>query len=167
MKPLIILITLLSLAEVGFGADALDFWTLQSAAPTTNQLSAVTYGNGEFVAVGDAGTIVTSPNGVAWTSRNSGTTNWLGSVAYGNGRFVAVGNATLTSPDGIGWTSRDFVSGVSSVTYGNGLFVAVGYRIFTSPDGITWTWRSDYGMTNWLASVAFGGYGQFVAVGSK
>jgi hypothetical protein len=35
----------------------------------------VTYGNGLFVAVGDGGTILTSPDGVTWTAQTSGTSN--------------------------------------------------------------------------------------------
>ena len=41
---------------------------------TTKSLYGVTYGNGEFVAVGIDGTILTSSdNGTTWTSRTSGT----------------------------------------------------------------------------------------------
>jgi hypothetical protein len=40
----------------------------------------VTYGNGLFVAVGQFGTILTSPDGVNWTQRTSGTSNWLSSA---------------------------------------------------------------------------------------
>jgi len=95
--------------------------------------------------VGVSAPILTSPDGTAWTLRNSGTSNDLRSVAYGNGLFVAVGEdgAILTSPDGASWTQR--TSGTSNrlrgVTYGNGLFVAVGDRgaILTSPDGVNWT----------------------------
>jgi hypothetical protein len=60
----------------------------------------VTYGNGLFVAVGEWGTILTSPDGVTWTARTSGTSNLLYDVTYGNGTFVAVGEwgTILTSP---------------------------------------------------------------------
>jgi hypothetical protein len=51
----------------------------------------VTYGDGQFVAVGSLGTILTSTDGTVWTTRNSGTTIYLISVTYGNGQFVAVG----------------------------------------------------------------------------
>jgi PAS domain S-box-containing protein len=40
---------------------------------TEDFLSGVTYGNNQFVAVGAVGTIVTSPDGIAWTNRTSGT----------------------------------------------------------------------------------------------
>jgi hypothetical protein len=65
-------------------------WT-QRASVADNGLYGVTYGNGLFVAVGDVGTILTSPNGVRSTEQASGTSNSLYGVTYGNGRFVAVG----------------------------------------------------------------------------
>jgi hypothetical protein len=72
--------------------------------------------NGLFVAVSNTGTIsdrvMTSPDGITWTSRTSAADNAWTSVTYGNGVFVAVssnsgtGNRVMTSPDGITWTSR-------------------------------------------------------------
>ncbi|WP_019551589.1 hypothetical protein [Thermus scotoductus] len=60
----------------------------------------MTYGNGLFVAVGDRGAILTSPDGVNWTRLTSPTRYSLSSVTYGNGLFVVVGEggAILTSP---------------------------------------------------------------------
>ena len=101
-------------------------------------LDGVTYGNGLFVTVGEAGLINTSTDGIYWTERHTGTYSILFGVTYGNGLFVTVGNSTiLTSSDGISWTQR--YSGTShfflKVTYGNGLFVTVGNSgtIHTSP----------------------------------
>ena len=121
----------------------------------------MTYGNGTFVAVGGslsfnggfAGTILTSPDGITWTSRIQGailSEVVLGSVTYGNGTFVSVGakyvipgcefliceedvpqsigNIMLTSSDGSTWTSPLSPSpGFYSVTYVNGTFIAFGY----------------------------------------
>ena len=71
-------------------------WHLRNPLPQGSNLSGVAYGNGTFVAVGDTGTILTSPDGVAWDSRTSGTSNLLVGVTYGNGTFVAVGsNGTI------------------------------------------------------------------------
>ena len=73
-------------------------------------------------------TILTSPDGVTWTARNSGTTTNLNAVIWGGGQFAAVGRTILTSPDGVTWTSENAgtshsLSGVAS----NGRqFVAVG-----------------------------------------
>jgi len=107
----------------------------------------VTFGNGLFVAVGGSGSgnrVMTSPDGITWTSRTSASDNEWFSVIYGNGLFVAVArycssNCVMTSPDGITWTSRIAANNYwYEVTYGNGLFVAVGSagtgnRVMTSP----------------------------------
>src|SRR5690606_27701947 len=85
-----------------------------------------------FVAVAYNGTnrVMTSPDGITWTSRTAGENNW-NSITYGNDIFVAVAtdgtNRVMTSPDGITWTSRAAAEDNQwrSVTYGNGLFVAV------------------------------------------
>ena len=53
----------------------------------------VVYGNGTFVAVSNSGTgnrVMTSPDGITWTSRASAADNNWSSVTYGNGTFVAV-----------------------------------------------------------------------------
>ena len=74
----------------------------------------VTYGNGLFVAVcsmdfeyNTCGTLMTSSDGVTWTSRTSATSSEWESVTYGNGLFVAVDGssnaAMMVSPDGMNW----------------------------------------------------------------
>jgi photosystem II stability/assembly factor-like uncharacterized protein len=137
---------------------------------------------GLFVAVGDNGTILTSPDGTTWTQRTSppspfGARVHLYDVTYGNGLFVTVGgdNGTiLTSPDGTTWAKRNSMTSndLYGVTYGNGLFVTVGeYGTFlTSPDGTTWTKSpSDASATAagppGLAPRIYYGNGLFVAVG--
>ena len=75
----------------------------------------------KYMAVGDYGTLLTSPDGTTWNPIDSGTANKLNGVTYGNETFMTVGdNGTLlTSPDGTTWTSR--TSGTSQnllgVTY--------------------------------------------------
>ncbi len=103
-------------------ADPLDNWHWRNPLPQGNDLYAVVYGNGTFVAVSVDGTILTSPDGVTWTQRDSGVTRApLYGVTYGNNTFVAVGQyyasntytaVILTSPDGVTWTQRN--SGVSA-----------------------------------------------------
>jgi predicted RecA/RadA family phage recombinase len=122
---------------------------LVAPPPRTTSGNSVTYGNGLFVAVAywsatANNRVMTSPDGITWTSRTSAADNEWQSVTYGNGLFVAVaasgsGNRVMTSPDGITWTSRTSAADNEwqSVTYGNGLFVAVaqsgtGNRVMTS-----------------------------------
>jgi uncharacterized protein YmfQ (DUF2313 family) len=154
-------------------------WTLRSN-PSTGTLQAVWYGNGLWVAVGEFGTVMTSPDGITWTTR----TQPLGSityncVAYGNGLWVAInaGNKIITSPDGITWTARSegSTTGVQGVLYANSLWIAVGNNadgtpyIITSTDGITWTRTTSVpakAIGNGLAELAYSSLmGKWVTVG--
>ncbi|MEW6118085.1 MAG: hypothetical protein AB1553_14480 [Nitrospirota bacterium] len=144
---------------------------------TTNDLYGVTYNpdNNTFVAVGEAGTIVTSSfdelGNLAWNSQTWATGANLNRITKGNGLFVAVGNSgtILYSGDGTTWSSA--VSGTTEnlyrVLYENGLFVAVGANgaITTSSDGSTWT-AATSGTTNNLRGITYGN-GIFVAVGDS
>lgn len=108
------------------------------------------------VAYGANNRVMTSPDGITWTQRNSPAVDveWW-AVAYGAGLAVAVargpstGNKIMTSPDGITWTSRaapDNAKRFRDVIYSREreLFVAVGHAgaCITSPDGINWTARA-------------------------
>lgn len=83
-------------------------------------LRKVATGNGTFVAVGDGGLILSSPDGITWTPRTSGITRVLNGVAFGGGVFVAAGyqnsvpGVILTSPDGTSWTDTS-----SGTNFGN------------------------------------------------
>src|SRR5206468_4335646 len=89
------LIFLLICTQIGLAEDPLDTWTWRSPLPTPLPLRAMTYGNGQFVAVGynndGSAPILTSADGVTWVQRHSGTAEALNGIAYGNGQFVAVG----------------------------------------------------------------------------
>lgn len=137
-------------------------WQAASSSVTVD-LHAVTFGNGQFVAVGDRGTILTSPDGFAWTSRTSTVTNSLRGIAWGTNAYVAVGfeGTVVRSTNGVLWTKQ--TTGISralpllGIGYGLGKYVAVGYEkwILNSPDGITWTERNfSSGSINPLANVA-------------
>jgi RHS repeat-associated protein len=129
------------------------------------------YTNGTLLAVGAAGTILASQDGIGWTPRTSGTTQNLNSIAFGGGVFVAVGAAgtILTSSDGLTWTARTSgtANELKSVTFGSGQFVAVGLSgtVLTSANGTAWTVRTS-GTTNVLYGVVCG-YGNYVAVGAS
>jgi len=131
----------------------------------------VTYGKGLFVSVGESGIILTSSDGISWSTKTSGTSEYLRGVTYGNGLFVTVGweGTILTSSNGTSWTKR--TSGTSNrlwgITYGNGLFVTVGYEgtILTSTDGNSWTERTS-GTSKFLREVTYG-KGLFVTVGGR
>ncbi|MEO7426128.1 MAG: hypothetical protein ABI036_13150 [Fibrobacteria bacterium] len=98
------------------------------------------------MAVGDS--ILTSPDGIAWTSLSSGTSNSLLSVAWTGKQIVAVGDSgtILTSPDGTNWNliSSNTQVSLRSITWTGTQLVTVGDMgtILTSLDGITWVTRN-------------------------
>jgi hypothetical protein len=125
----------------------------------------------KFVAVGDAGILLTSSNGADWISQVSHTTRRLRGVTAGNSEYVVVGEAgtILTSLDGVVWTtqSSNCTETLRGVAAAPGRFVAVGgdsaAKIFTSKDAITWS-QATVNVSDTLRGVAYGPAG-FVAVG--
>ena len=146
-------------------------WTLRHRYPPTGHHS-IAFGNGLFVATGWNGVLMTSPDGVTWTERESGTSVSLNGTAYGNGRFVVVGHndtqsAILTSPDGTTWTLENVQNfQFDGAIFVNGRFVAHNFRTpYVSEDGIGWT-TGDSFLSSEMEDLAYGN-GLFVAVGGQ
>ena len=94
------------LKGVAFGAPQLAYlYSIQNGYNTTN-LPAAT-----FVAVGVNGILLTSLDGVTWTTQNPIPSNSLNAVTYGH-QFIAVGegNSIFTSIDGITWVATQHYS---------------------------------------------------------
>jgi len=144
-------------------AGPLDQWHWRKPEPTPNTLLSVTYGGGKFVAVGDAGTIVTSAEGTAWSLSASGTSAYLRGVTFGDGMFLAVGEGgtILTSSNGVDWTARDSgtTNDLCAATFGHDLFAVVGASgtITTSRDGVVWDARQPAVLSeSTLTSIVYG-----------
>jgi hypothetical protein len=144
-------------------------WTKSTLAtfPNGANFSAVTFGNGMFVATDDDnGTIFTSTDGIVWTDRNV-TSSGLSAVAYNNGLFVAAGaNAVIVSPDGTNWTPESDPNGNHgyAVTYGSGTWLDVGNtglgtpaEMITSTDVVNWVDQSGAVNVALGGAVYFGG----------
>lgn len=160
-------------------------WTVVATDPdlssTLNGLRHAEFPNPLKIAVGDAGSVLSSNDGLAWTRENSGTDQTLNGLAIreNNGvanRVVAVGaNGTiLFSDDGKAWSPATISVPVSTnladVSYGNGTFVAVGAggTILTSTGGDNWDVGNSAGFQLDLHGVTFGMVDNsplFVAVG--
>lgn len=117
-----------------------SFW--KNITETDNR-TAVCFGNGLFISVGEKGKISTSADGITWNAANSGVAGNLTRVVYANGLFIAVGEdgALLTSANGQDWNIRNSTTtqDLYGVTYGNGTFVIVGdHMVLTSVTGSTW-----------------------------
>ncbi|MCX6951137.1 MAG: hypothetical protein NTV51_02985, partial [Verrucomicrobia bacterium] len=141
----------LCLLLAGLAARAQEQWLARPSGVTV-PLWGVAYGAGQWVVVGEQGTILTSSDGLAWTKRDSGfPARWLTAVTYANGLWVAVGGTApasdrlglvLISYDGVSWVPRVTAGArLNNIAYGNGVFVAVrdlgGTRV--SLDGLAWS----------------------------
>ena len=116
-------------------------WTERHSgvAGSYSWIRGVTWGGGQFVAVGNRGLVLTSTDGVTWTRRSWLQYNLLLDVTWGSNQYVAVGGhgTILTSQDALEWTERyswPYIY-LDGVTWGNSQFVAVGSGgiILTSP----------------------------------
>ncbi|RKP47897.1 hypothetical protein D7Z26_22040 [Cohnella endophytica] len=166
-----------------------EVWNRESPYPTAQNLSSITYGDNQFVALGSNGELLTSPDGKDWTAKTTVGNNdvYLSAIAYGNGVYAAVGSSTMgngavlyTSVDGGNqWTKKSYAGymvSFSDIVYAGGKFVAVGgvrdmgmisqgkSVVLTSSDGENWD-KKEFG-TKPLYGVAFNN-NKFVAVGDK
>ncbi len=154
--------TVTSSGDSGGGGAAT--WTQRSSG-TAYSLDSVAYGNGMFVAGGFGNTIISSTDGITWTSRSS-TTDAKPDANYyqvtglawsaSTNRFIAVGDRSVinnsippllaTSPDGITWTRASLASGtyigatlLDVTTDSAGITVVGPGYVFYSTDGVAWT----------------------------
>src|SRR5437762_12634742 len=101
LKLRLLIFVLLIGTQIGRATDPLDTWTWRYPLPPRVSLLAVTYGNGQFVAVGNRGVILTSTDRVNWVQRffNSEkpspqvSPGYLSAITYHDGQFVAVGSS--------------------------------------------------------------------------
>jgi len=158
------------LGPVNVSSDGTNWTTTFLPSPynslTHNGYPAMTYGNGVYVLAGDTNnvaSILTSPNGVTWTSRGFfGATipgGPITSIAYGAGEFVAVGTndgLEYTSTTGTGnWFKRS-IPGGSQITFCGNLFLVpfTSNSDLISADGIHWT-MANTGLTNQLGNIIY------------
>ena len=149
--------------------DPLDAWDRISAPGLTEDLHAVCFGLGKFVAVG-ASVSASSADGKVWSRSTSANSTFYGyAITASASRFVAVGFGIYSSIDGVTWTNVSPARNERSVgvAYGNGRFVAVGDEgiIWSSADGLLWTVVQLASRKN-LEDVQFNG-SSFLAVGES
>lgn len=162
-----------TISATPYNASAGSYWHTGATGSAAN-LSGVGYtslttcGNiatisstGSFAAVGAGGAILTSPDGISWTSQaapSGFTTDLYAITGYAANlnnlttpglHWVAVGagGASVYSTDGITWlaggASNLTTQALRSITQIGGTFYAVGDAgtIISSTDGIAWTHR--------------------------
>jgi hypothetical protein len=151
---------------------------------TAANLNSVAFGNNRFVAVGNAGTIVTSSlngsTGGNWQTAVSHTANNITGIVFDGVKFVGVTSSseTVISTDGVTWARGDtgHWTALTAVAYdsANTRYVTVGdiginplltSYVLTSADGNTWTDHLS-AETGGLKVVTHG-LGLFVAAGGN
>lgn len=149
-------------------------WRGIAWSPTLNLFCAV-------AAQALATAVMTSPDGVTWTTRTPAENNnweaviWVTELAL----FVAVASTgthrVMTSPDGITWTARTAAAATSwqALTWSPALSLIVAVAaevssaanaVMSSPDGITWTSRTASSTGVWYAVAWAPSLSRFCAV---
>jgi hypothetical protein len=135
-------------------------WDWLSPQPQNHPLNAVIYAGGQFVAAGEGGTVLTSPDGQTWAWHPAGVDVPLQALDYGLGQYIAVGGAIagdgaiITSPDGVTWTRQARVKNVvlTSIACSFRRCVAAGTEF--GPDGVTGVVLTSDDGTDWRRSTA-------------
>jgi len=177
---------LLAGASASSRADVLDNWTTNQIATNSFGFHHLVYGNGIYVALGEAGDsggFYTSPDGLNWKLQYSEPNSWGNTLTFSSGHFASVApyrsgfNAADVSADGTNWITSIFVEvdyqfTPSAIAYGNGLYVVVGSTnngasIMTSPDGTTWTHQQAGASPGGLLTGVAYGNSRFIAIGNN
>ena len=132
-------------------------WKVGNGAGT-GDLKAVAY-VASYDAVGVAGAMFQSPDGITWTpaagnwAAMAGTTN-INAIINAGGRFIAVGDAglILSSADNVNWTAGTFVVPPAAAPRLNALSFD-GVRVVAVGDGGAIYYSDDSGIT-WNAAAA-------------
>lgn len=107
-------------------------WQWAHPNPHGNQNNAVIWGNNEYIAVGEGGSVISSPNGAVntWTLQDSTTNRTLNDIAWNGRRYVSVGNqgAMISSEDGTTWQVRTAgtTNKLTDVIWNDEFFLAIG-----------------------------------------
>ena len=157
-------------------------WSISTGTTGLNQIvKASAFGAGVFLftAAESRSQLVTSTNGVTWTSRTFPVAALWDNVIYAQDKFVAISGYSsaiaATSTNGTTWTQRtlpaSFTPTKTEVVYGNNSFVIVGLNsnlVAHSTDAVTWTTQTLpvtlAGNTRSAAPSAAYGSGVFVAI---
>jgi hypothetical protein len=121
------------------------------------------------VAVGNSGAIITSTNGITWTTRTAPATTTYSSLTYYNNTFIAIGGAVVaTSTNGITWVASQSTPAAitaNSLSVYNSTLLAAGTTLaYYSYDG--YGYDSGFMAVPSLAKGIAGGAG-YVVVGSN
>lgn len=131
-----------------WSAEDLSVWTSRTSGVAVS-MTALTYGDGRFVAGCDNGETTMSTDGTNWAVSSAGTTQ-INDIYYNGTVYVAVGQENgglvccYTSANGTSWTHRNtpvqsWRAGVYSPTLGLNVIVGDNGAVAVSTDAINWT----------------------------
>jgi hypothetical protein len=157
---------------VWHSTDAGQHWQVKALMSLSSSPSEILCESDRLIAVGAAGEIAISSDGLEWTKVHQKNPQPPYNIAYLNGRFIATcrNGGIASSDDGVLWATQTVQPTNTTwlaAAYGADCYVAVGYRsggagaIASSTDGTNWTSQA---VSDSLSDVAFGN-GRFVAVG--
>ncbi len=159
IKKIIALVVLLVTVTVT-PAFAQILWSNQSPAGIIDDIWGLTYANGTFAATTTQGKVLTSTDGLTWSSQTISAGTWLVSIAYGNGTWVAVGaNGTILSSTNLqSWSLAKgaTTNKLNGVLYNGTVWLAVGdsATLLTSTDTLNWTVQpAPAGVTGFLHGI--------------
>jgi hypothetical protein len=159
LKQIVTLIVLLASASLT-PAFAQILWNNQSPAGITDDIWGIAYANGTFAATTTQGKVLTSTDGLTWSSQVVSAGTWLVSIAYGNGTWVTVGaNGTILSSTNLQtWSiaKAATTNKLNGVLYNGTVWLAVGdsATILTSTDTLNWTVQpAPTGVTGFLHGI--------------
>ncbi|MCL2231128.1 MAG: hypothetical protein FWC01_08525 [Treponema sp.] len=172
-------------SKIAYSSDGQN-WTTAYRVKDGKYINQIVWGKDKFVAVGQNGIIMNSPDGINWTivaeetsGFNSGMNPGLDGLTWGNDVFVAGGAGQIIySFDGVTWTpveadqnvfrSGRTVYGIDNIVFGNNIFIAVGSRMGKSSDGINWTRiaEEENGINNLFNFQITWGRNKFVGMGT-
>lgn len=142
---------LLSESNVLFQSTDAQSWSrIVATGVSSNPLNYIIFEEGNFIVVGNGGTIQTSADGITWNNTASGTTNDLYRIYHFNGKFFIIGKTKtfIGSDDGLTWSNIVLNVGpvgddINTMAYGNGV-----YLISSRGGGFNNIYRSTTGLSN-------------------
>ncbi len=165
-------------SRAAYSMDGIS-WTGVGIEPFEISVNYVSYGDGNFVAVGQSEYGYYSYDGINWKQFDMPSNQQWGPVTYGGGKFVAISagqqdgsnDIAAYSSNGINWVQFHMPSAQSwfSIIYGGGKFLAVSLSeegsnsiLAYSYDAITW-YQVNLPSGQFLNSIAYGN-GKFIAI---
>lgn len=142
----------LIVGDEGFVSRSIDngiTWTDETSGTSSQLTRVMPAPGGGFVAIGQSGTVITSPDGVTWTARTHGhgTTGFVAIATDGSTVLIGGGSAKIARSDdgGATWTTVTISAIGTSTIYnivhvsGRWIVCSSNRRVSTSTDLSTWS----------------------------